>query len=747
MKILFDHQIFSYERFGGISRYFAQLITHCQTNQNCHADLSLKYSDNIYLNALDNINVKPFFNSINFRKKPGILNIVNIQHSIRNLKNQDFDIFHPTFYNPYFLEYIGSKPFVLTVHDMITELFPDMFPGQKKISDWKNKLIPKADKIITVSESSKKDIIRLCGINEAKIEVVYHGSFLNLSMVKETAPFRLPDTYLLFVGKRSFYKNFKRFVVAVAPLLNADRKLHIVCTGGLKFTPDEKKLFNTLNISQRVVRIVADDNFLPTVYQKAAALILPSLYEGFGIPVLEAFSCGCPAIISNTGSLKEVGGDAVLYFNPEDESDMRKPIERILTDNLLAEELRQKGFERIKHFSWEKTAQQTIQLYASVLPARQKPQKVNPPIRILYDHQIFSYEKYGGISRYFAQLIKYCQTNYNCAFDLSLKYSNNLYLKDIAGLKVKPFLNNFNFTKKPGLLNWLNLNRSKEYLRNQNFDIFHPTFYNPYFLEHIGSKPFVLTVHDMITEIFPDMFPGQEEISAWKTGLIQKAEKIVTASESTKEDIIRLCNISEKKVGIVYLGNSLDEDTAEYGRTPNLPQKYLLFVGKRPFYKNFERFIRAVSYLLLMDKQLNVICAGSTKFTHEEKKLLKDLEISDNVFHFPADDRFLVTLYRNALAFVFPSLYEGFGIPVLEAFSCGCPAIISKTSSLPEVGGKAVIYFDPEDETSIRDAIKKVIYDKSLRKILIQEGHERARKFTWENTALNTLKIYKEIIL
>jgi len=283
-------------------------------------------------------------------------------------------------------------------------------------------------------------------------------------------------------------------------------------------------------------------------------------------------------------------------------------------------------------------------------------------------------------------------------------------------------------------------------LKNQQFDIFHPTFYNNYFLEYIGDKPFVLTVHDMITELFPNMFPGQASISEWKTNLMRKADKIITSSENSREDVIHLCNIDPGKVEVVYLGSSLLEDVSKNITSLNLPKKYILFVGKRPFYKNFDRFIRAVAYLLVMDKDLYVICAGSTKFTNEEKKLFKELEITDKVFHYPSDDRLLAALYKGALAFVFPSLYEGFGIPIVEAFSLGCPAIISKTSSLPEVGGKAVIYFDPEDENSIQDRVKAVIYDKSLRNILKQEGFERVRKFTWQQTAFNTLKIYKELL-
>jgi len=366
-------------------------------------------------------------------------------------------------------------------------------------------------------------------------------------------------------------------------------------------------------------------------------------------------------------------------------------------------------------------------------------------MKILFDHQVFSYERYGGISRYFSELIKHCHANQNCDVDLSLKYSDNIYLEAFDKINVKHFLNNIDFNKKLGILNRLNIQNSKRYLKNQDFKVFHPTFYNPYFLEYIGNKPFVLTVHDMITEIFPGMFPGQYKISTWKRILIQKAHKIIAVSENTKEDIIHLFGVNEKRIEVIYHGSSLDLIMCKDVIPTNLPDKYLLFIGKRSFYKNFERFIRAVSYLLTMDKQLKVICVGGMKFTSQEKKLFKKLKITNSVLHFQADDRFLATLYKNALAFVFPSLYEGFGLPVLEAFSCGCPAIISKTSSFKEVGGNAVIYFDPEDESSIQDAVKKVIYDKSLKNILRQEGFERVRKFTWEQTALNTLKIYREV--
>ena len=172
----------------------------------------------------------------------------------------------------------------------------------------------------------------------------------------------------------------------------------------------------------------------------------------------------------------------------------------------------------------------------------------------------------------------------------------------------------------------------------------------------------------------------------------------------------------------------------------------MLYVGNRALYKNFLFFIESIVPLLLQDKTLSVVCAGGKDFTQAEKLLFHKWGVEHKLYYFPVNDAILISLYTYALAFVFPSLYEGFGIPILEAFACNCPVLISNTSSLPEIAGNACLCFDPKDKTSIAGAVNQVLLDKSLRKELCKKGKERVNYFSWERTAKETKQVYKSIV-
>ena len=205
----------------------------------------------------------------------------------------------------------------------------------------------------------------------------------------------------------------------------------------------------------------------------------------------------------------------------------------------------------------------------------------------------------------------------------------------------------------------------------------------------------------------------------------------------------------KKKIKVIYLGSSLnvDDSTIDDGQILNkLPEKYILFVGNRATYKNFTFFITSISSLLKSDKDLNLVCAGGSNFSLEEKELFSQLKISKKLFYFSINDKFLTVLYKNAVAFVFPSLCEGFGIPILESFSCGCPNILANTTSLPEIAKDAAIYFKPKDSNSILEAVSKVIYDNDLRQDLIYKGCERLKDFSWEKAVLETLRVYESVL-
>ena len=181
---------------------------------------------------------------------------------------------------------------------------------------------------------------------------------------------------------------------------------------------------------------------------------------------------------------------------------------------------------------------------------------------------------------------------------------------------------------------------------------------------------------------------------------------------------------------MVYLAPSIEKGTI----LTTLPKKYLLFVGNRGLYKNFIRFFDAVVPLLQKDHDLVLLCAGGGTFYPHEIKSIEDNNLKSQVVQYRFKDSELHDIYKNAIAFVFPSEYEGFGIPVLESMISGCPAILSNVSSLPEIGGDAAVYFDPYNVEDIRNKVEKVLTDENLRSVMIEKGLRQAEVFTWEKT-------------
>ena len=156
--------------------------------------------------------------------------------------------------------------------------------------------------------------------------MVYLASSVNKQMADTKGKLNLPSNYILYVGNRGFYKNFNNFIISIEPLLKEHKDLFLICTGGGVFTNEEKFFFHSKEIENKILHKGADDITLATLYANTLVFIFPTLYEGFGIPALEAMNCDCPVIMSNTSSLTEVGGDAAVYFNPNSIDDMSKKI-------------------------------------------------------------------------------------------------------------------------------------------------------------------------------------------------------------------------------------------------------------------------------------------------------------------------------------------------------------------------------------------------------------------------------------
>jgi glycosyltransferase involved in cell wall biosynthesis len=387
-------------------------------------------------------------------------------------------------------------------------------------------------------------------------------------------------------------------------------------------------------------------------------------------------------------------------------------------------------------------------------------------MKILYDHQIFYRQNYGGVSRYFCELMNQFSTDPDIRFTLSLRYVQNDNLEQfpqldkywskrysflyhspvVSMIQKKVRFNALNFG-----LNVLINNRGESIrlLQEQDFDIFHPTYYEPYFLPYLGKKPCVVTVYDMIHERFPQYFKSGDQTKVWKKHLIENAAAVIAISENTRQDIIKFTDADPDRIHVIYLGSPFEHGSAPTGPCSDSPvfeKPYLLFVGGRPAYKNFDLFIESVAGMLRDDEELHVVCAGWLPFSSREREVFEGLKISRKVHHVKINDRVLKNLYRNARAFVFPSRYEGFGLPVLEAFSCRCPVILSDASSLPEIGRDSAAYFNPDDRESIRSAIERVLMNEHYRQDLIRKGSERLKFFSWEKTAVLTKKVYTGLL-
>jgi glycosyltransferase involved in cell wall biosynthesis len=173
-----------------------------------------------------------------------------------------------------------------------------------------------------------------------------------------------------------------------------------------------------------------------------------------------------------------------------------------------------------------------------------------------------------------------------------------------------------------------------------------------------------------------------------------------------------------------------------------LPSEYILFVGSRFGYKNFEKFLKAVKNIVSLYSSYHVVCTGGGEFSESEKILINKLGLENRIHQYNVNDEEMPVYYSKAQLFVFPSLYEGFGMPILEAFACGCPTLLSNSSCFPEIAEKAALYFDPNDVDSMITMIIKVIESEELRKNMVAKGYERVKYFTWDETEKQTYSVY-----
>lgn len=278
-------------------------------------------------------------------------------------------------------------------------------------------------------------------------------------------------------------------------------------------------------------------------------------------------------------------------------------------------------------------------------------------------------------------------------------------------------------------------------------DIVHETYYSRKSCAPRNTCK-VLTVYDMIHERYPQWGSRWDQSAILKRVAVDRADHVICISKSTRNDLLEMYDVDPKKVSVVYLGAELPTGRAVKDVTPGGGARpYLLYVGARPGHKNFLGFLQGFASSRRLRSDFDVIAFGGGGLTPVELQELARLGLdSSQVRQVSGGDDLLSQLYLSASAFIYPSLYEGFGLPPLEAMAHRCPVVSSNTSSMPEVIGDAGEYFDPASGPDMAEAIERIVYSPSRVNELVSKGLERQAKFTWERCAGQTLDIYHQLV-
>ena len=359
MKVLFDYRIFYHQKSGGITRYILNLSKELNNINYSNQILAPIHINNMlkefstFFNNVDGIYIKnkPIFSG-------KILNFINYSFTKLLLDKINPKVYHQTYYGTF----PKSKKIikVVTVHDLIHEKFFEDY-GMSIDNRPKKESLEQADKIICVSNSTKADLLNYYNVDEKKIKIIGHGHEHIIGLIDNNKIIDRKNE-ILYIGGRGKYKNFKNFIKAFISNEKIKKYFKIVCFGGGKFNLNEMNLFHEKKINDKISYIDGNDLVLARLYKSSTCMIYPSLYEGFGLPVIEAMALGCPVVAGNCKPIMETAGDAALFFNPMDVEDISQKLEASLNPN-NTNILIERGFQQIKNYKWNDCAKKTLNFY------------------------------------------------------------------------------------------------------------------------------------------------------------------------------------------------------------------------------------------------------------------------------------------------------------------------------------------------------------------------------------------------
>ncbi|HBJ73696.1 MAG TPA: hypothetical protein DDY88_08355 [Actinobacteria bacterium] len=361
-------------------------------------------------------------------------------------------------------------------------------------------------------------------------------------------------------------------------------------------------------------------------------------------------------------------------------------------------------------------------------------------VHLAIDEQIFAIQEYGGISRLFAELAK--QYSLNPTFGVELEPLRapivNRYILDnpevVRALEVTTAPNSYR-----ALAHYFTSRRPRV-----DVDVVHSTFYLPRGLSGYPGAKRVVTIHDMIPERMPKTRRRLDFITR-KQRYVELADHVICVSAATQADLMSTYGKIEGEVSVVHHGvDPIFKPGA--ARWEDLPEKYVLFVGNRGQYKDANVLLRAFAEVASEFSDLVLLFVGGGRFTSAETQLIRQLGIQERVRQRSLPDAEMSAAYGNAELCVFPSRFEGFGLPALESMACGTPTVLASASSLPEVGGEGAVYFEPGHVNELTRVMRELLSDEQLRYELAARGLLRASQFSWEKSARETAAVYDSLL-
>jgi glycosyltransferase involved in cell wall biosynthesis len=366
-------------------------------------------------------------------------------------------------------------------------------------------------------------------------------------------------------------------------------------------------------------------------------------------------------------------------------------------------------------------------------------------MRILYDHQLFSLQDAGGASRYYYELIRSFAGASEVRAELWLGIGATTYPFRQLSEAQAHVVSCGGFLKRGRPRYIVN-----EVLSNVRapfagrLDIYHPTLYRS--IPLVRARRTVVTHHDCTVERFPHLFPNANQNIRFKRRQYAEADAIICVSESSRRDLLQFYGVDRAKTRVIHhgLARLQGSEAAAAELRGQAPGEYLLFVGRRAAYKNFNGLLRAFRATGL-HKSMLLLAAGGGPLTSEERALAEELGVASSLVVLPQmADTLLAEAYAGATLFVYPSWCEGFGFPPLEAMAAGCPALVSNTSSLPEICQDAPFYFNPQNEGSFERALLEAMNDDKARQRARERGTRVAARYSWQKCGAETLALYRE---